>query len=680
MRCRHWILLAALFFSVAAGVVGSGVADHLRTGGWYAPGAESGRVEEVLARDFGVGMPNFVVVARAPDSVDAADAREAGSRLTDRLRMTPGVSNVDSYWTTASPGLRSRDGRSALIRAHVTGDLPDLPGSQGPLRLLVGGEEQTIREITRQSEEDLRSAESTALPVTVLLLLFVFGGVVAAGAPVVVGAVAVAGTLAILRVLSSITDVSVFALNVTTALGFALAVDYSLFIVSRYQEELQAGRTVSEAVRRSLRTAGRTVLVSALTVLVSLTGLLVFPLFFLRSLAYAGMAVVALATISALVVLPAALLVVGRRINSLDVFARWRRTEPSSWWDRLARGVMRRPIAVAVPVTLVLVALALPFGSVTFALGDDRVLPTTAPAHQAMEAVRSEFPGGDRTGLTVVLPGLVAGPDRDDYVRRLGALADVRTHTGAAGTWLSLTGQGETELVRQVRAVPAPVLVLVGGRAAEVADTKQLIGERLPWAIGIVVAATLILLFLFTRSIFLPVKALLLNLLSLSVPFGAIVYVFQHGHLQWLVGDFTVTGTTNLMMPILMFCIAFGLSMDYEVLLLSRIVEEHANGRDVVDATAAGLQHTGRLFTASAALVATVLGSLVTSGLTVLKLLGFGLMLAVLVDATLVRCLLVPAIMKLAGRVNWWCPAWLRPGRQQIGLPSAREGTSCTSR
>ena len=664
MKRHHWVLLIAFIAALAAGWAGRDVKDHLRDGGWLAPDAESSRADEVLARDFGAGRPNLILLARARGSVDTAEARTAGLRLTERLRTTPGLSDVDSYWS-GNRALRSYDGTSALVLARSSGEIPQVAGTHGPLEVTVGGELQVSREITEQSGSDLHNAELLVLPLTVLLLLFVFGGALAVTAPVVVGAVAVAGTLAVLRVLTVFTDVSVFALNITTALGFALAVDYSLFIVSRYREELAEGRPVSAAIERSLRTAGRTVLFSAITVMLSLAGLLVFPLFFLRSLAFAGITVVGLAAVSALVVLPALLAVIGTRITRFDLFARWRRSAPSGGWYRLAHTVMRRPVVIAVPVTLVLIALAVPFRSVTFGLADHRVLPASATAHQVMDTARTQFPGGDAEQLVVVLPGLAPGAELDQYVR---ALPDVRTavRTGSAGTWLSVAGQGD--VVHRVRSVASPVPALVGGPAAQVADTKQAIGDKLPWAVGIVLLTTLVLLFLFTGSVFIPVKAVVLNLLSLSAPFGAIVYVFQEGNLRWLVGDFAITGTTNLLMPILVFCIAFGLSMDYEVLLLSRIREEYLAGADTRGATAAGLARTGRLFTASAALVATVLGGLVVSELAVLKLLGFGLLLAVLIDATLVRCLLVPAVMRLAGRANWWCPRPLRVLHERAGV------------
>ncbi|WKX69282.1 MMPL family transporter [Streptomyces sp. XD-27] len=601
------------------------------------------------------------------------------------------------------------------VRATAKELVPRFTGRHGPLRLSATGEAQISAEVQEQSERDLFRAEAYAAPVILLILLFVFGSAVAAGLPLLIGVFSILGTFVVLQILSRLTSVSVFAVNITTALGLGLAIDYSLFIVTRFREEMARGLGTAEAVAQSVRTAGRTVLFSALTVALSLSALLVFPLYFLRSFAYAGVAVVTLAAVAALVVLPAALGLLGPRVDALDVRRLFRRrpkpdagqgtgteraTGNGGFWHRLATAVMRRPVLCATGVITLLVVLGLPFTRVSFGLIDDRVLPGDAPAHRTAQFVREEFASRENAALSVVLPTVSGSGDRPRvaaYAARLSAVpgvARVDTVTGsyaagrqvmdaspasasfAAGgaSWLSVVPSVEpyssagAELVQRLRADSAPGAVLVGGDAAVLADTRDTLADRLPEAALIIGGTTVVLLFLFTGSVLIPVKAVLLNLLSLTATFGAMVYVFQEGHLRAVVGDFTVTGLVDITMPVLMFCVAFGLSMDYEVFLLSRIKEAYAETRDNTLAVATGLELTGRLVSAAAALVAVVMIALATSGITFLKLLGVGLALAVLLDATLVRGVLVPAVMRLAGRANWWAPPALRRLHARLGL------------
>nr|WP_277816918.1 MMPL family transporter [Streptomyces caatingaensis] len=577
-------------------------------------------------------------------------------------------------------------------RGHATVNrlMPVVTGRHGPLRVVASGPALMARDMQEQSRRDLRTSELVAVPVTLVLLLWAFGGVAAACLPLAVGGVAVVGTLAVLRAVSAYTEVSLYALNVTTVVGLALAVDFSLFLVARYREERGGGRAHEEAVERAMATAGRTVVVSAVIVALSLTGLLVFPLPFLRSLAYAGIPVVILAAVAALALVPAGLSCfgadrfVGRRYGA--------RGRTSDAWRRLAGGVIRHRFPAAVGAVLVLVLVALPFRHVSFSLSDERVLPGTAPAVAAMRDIRAEFPDFGPTELDAILPGWGPGgsaarlAELDRYARRLSALPgalSVRTATGTyahgsrtegpsraladrylsdGGTWLAVQGPTEpfgpagVRLARAVRTTRAPTAPLVTGPPARLLDVQQVVGSRLPAAIGIVLSATFVVLLLFTGGLFLAVKALVMNVLSMTAAFGAMVWIFQDGHLRPLLGDFVVTGGTDLFTPVIVFCLAFGLSMDYEVLLLARVVEAHRRTGETMPAVAAGLAAAAPLFTTSAVVVGAALLSLAGCGMATIKVIGVTVALSVVVDALIVRPLLVPAVMSLAGAANWWSP------------------------
>ncbi|HLF40869.1 MAG TPA: MMPL family transporter, partial [Acidimicrobiia bacterium] len=462
--------------------------------------------------------------------------------------------------------------------------------------------------------------------------------------------------------------------------------------------ELRAGHDPERALVRAMLTAGRTVLFSAVTVAVSLVALLVFPLPFLRSFAYAGVGVVTMAAVGAVVVLPALLAVLGRRVDRLTLFKPKTKAVEDGFWYRQARAVMRRPVRVIVAVSAVLVVLGLPFFRLDLGLSDDRVLPEGAAARQVNDALRAGFPSKEASALAAVASGV--GSERvaelDRYAAALSALpgvARVDSVTGyyvggkralpanelsgrfgsAGGTWFSvvpgvepLSAPGE-RLVRAVRGAPAPFPVLVGGESAHLVDGKAALSARLPLALGLVAVSTFVLLFLMVGSFLVPAKALVLNVLSLSATFGALVWVFQDGHLSGFL-NFTPTGTISIFTPVLLFCIAFGLSMDYEVFLLSRIKEEYDLGADNDDAVAVGLERTGRIVTAAALLLALVFIAFTTAEVTVVKVFGVGLALAVVVDAFLIRGTLVPAVMRLAGRANWWAPRSVRRFHLRFGI------------
>lgn len=725
LRRRGLVLVAALVLMVLAGVAGSGAGAKLTSGAYLDPAAESQRAAELLTQEFPGGPPNLVLIADAGTAtVDSPAVVEFGRDLTAQFAGMPGVGGVHSYWATPAPTLRAQDGRSALIALQLTGGehaaqetaarvIADLDDDSGTLRVSATGPAAVGLAVDEQADSDLVSAELVTLPITLLVLLLVFGSAIAAGLPLLVGAGAVVGTLAVLGLLAEATTMSTYALNLTTALGFGLAVDYSLFLVTRFREERRAGRTVEDAVVIAVRTAGRTVVFSALTVALSLSALLLFPMPFLRSLGYAGIAVTALAALTALVLIPAMLALVGHRLDRADLFAPIRRRitrrrarvgEDRLTWHRIAALVMRRPMLILVSVSAVLVLLVLPFAGVRFGLLDHRTLPADHPVADTAERLARDFPAAAEDPITVVLPAGDASPVRDDeldgYAARLSALpeiASVETATGRyvdgqsspttgqqtedlsarytspAGTWVAVTPSADDRadarsVVRDIRDQPAPGEVLVGGSAATLVDATDTIADRLPWALGVIALSTFVLLFLFTGSLLISVKAIVTNLLSLSATFGALVYVFQEGHLQWLVGDFTPTGTLETTLPVLVFCVAFGLSMDYEVFLLSRITEAHRHGATTTQAVAQGLHRTGGLITAAAAILVTVFLALAASNLTALKVIGVGLTLAVVLDATIVRGLLVPAIMRLAGEANWWAPAPLRRLHNRLGL------------
>ncbi|MFD4934161.1 MMPL family transporter [Streptomyces virginiae] len=697
-------LLLALLVTALAVVAGGGVADRLGSGGWEDPGAQSTYAARALEREFPDSEPNLLLLvdsAAGTGGVDDPAVAAEAERLTTALAAERGVVGVGSYWHAQLPTLRSEDGRQALVVARVQGDektatatlerlAPRFEGEHGPVRVSLGGPAAVQREVTRTIQEDLLRAELIALPITLVLLVLVFGSAVAALLPLGVGIVAILGTNAVLRGLTEVTDVSVFAQNLTTALGLGLAVDYALFIVRRFREELAAGHDPVAAVGVTLRTAGRTVLFSALTVAVSLSAMLFFPMYFLRSFAYAGVAVVLLAAAAALILLPAALLLLGNRVNALDLRRLWRRgrteaaaTEPAETgkgWRWTAALVMRRAPVFAVATTVGLLLLGLPFIGVKFGTVDDRQLPKDASSHMVQEQIRDGFPNSPGGGLTVLAEGAPGPESLMAYRDRLAALPGVirvdgpiasKTEGRYSSFSVSVEGEavGETarDLVDDVRAVDADFKTSVTGQAAVLVDAQQAIAGALPAAAALVVLATLLLVFLLTGSLLIPLQAVLLNALSLTAMFGAVVWVFQEGNLSGLL-SFTATGDIETTLPVLMFCIAFGLSMDYGVFLISRIKEEYDRTGDHESAVRTGLARTGGLITAAAVILAVVMVAIGTSRVTNTKMLGLGIALAVLMDAMVVRSLLVPAVMKLTGRATWWAPAPLRRLHERFGL------------
>ncbi|MFE9633558.1 MMPL family transporter [Streptomyces sp. NPDC006463] len=697
------VLLAALAFLLLSAVFGADATGRLKTQGYDDPRSESSRAARVAAEHLGAS-PNLVVVAQARSgSVDGPAARDAGEGLTRRLAAEPHVSAVTSYWTADAAELRSRDGRAAMLVAHVDGEGEQLgtrvkqlskeltapTASTTDLTVRVGGTALVDAELQDISESDLKRAEAVVLPGTLILLVLVFGSVVAAALPLLIGVLAVAGTLLVLSVLGAVTDVSVFALNLTTALGLGLGIDYGLLIVSRFREELAKGCRPRNAAIRTVRSAGHTIAFSAATVCAALATLLVFPPYFLRSFAYAGIAVVAIAAVSAVTVLPALLTLLGKRVNAWPV--PWRRRahagSRSRLWEGLARIVVRRPLIAALPVIGLLLVLAAPFAHAGFATPDDRALPVSSSSRQTGDLVRDAFEMKGSSALTVVTTGTASASAQEDYARRLSALPQVAqvvgpgssfrhgekaVLSGGGGDTAGPAGTGQAplsvvpladprsraaqQLVHDIRTTPAPAGTdaLVGGQSAVLVDAKDTVADRIPLALTLITVTTFVLLFGFTRSLLLPLKAIALNALGLAAVLGAMVWIFQMGHLHHLL-DFT-PGPLSTTMPVLLFCIVFGLSVDYEVFVLARIKEAHDAGQDNARSIVSGLAHTGGIVTTAGALLAFTLLSFGTSQVSLLQFFGIGAGLGVLLDATLVRGVLVPALMRLAGGLNWWAP------------------------
>jgi RND superfamily putative drug exporter len=728
------VVIAASFVFVVAGALGGGVADHLTSGGFEDPSSESARADEALAERFDTGVPNLLLLVTARDGdVDDSAVAAAGQALTDELAAEAGVDDVISYWSEGNaPPLRNDDGSRALVVARIEGNDDQVedrvtelaPGYEqwagvggvdsAAVDVELGGFAEVFHEVGDTIEEDLVRAETIAIPITLVLLILVFGSLVAASLPLVIGVMSIVGTFFVLRMLAALTDVSIYALNLTTALGLGLAIDYSLFVVSRYREELRAGYAPRVAATRTVRTAGRTVAFSALTVAASLLAMLVFPFAFLRSFAYAGVAVALLAGLFSVVVLPAILVLLGHRVNALTLWRRSVTPPEEGFWHRVATLVMRRPIPIATAVIALLLLLGAPFLGLRLSSPDDRVLPESADVRQVHDVLRDEFSSEEAGALSVVAPdapNAVPGLRNqiDAYATQLATLPSVARVDAATGTYCG-TGIAEQlgcepgqlvlppdsspryagfgadgatylsvipsvepvseageDLVHDIRDADAPWDVLVTGQSASLIDTNQSLFDRLPWALGLVAAITAVLLFMMFGSVVIPAKAIVLNVLSLTATFGAMVWIFQDGHLSGLL-DFTATGSLNAAMPILMFCVAFGLSMDYEVMLLSRIKEEHDNGADSMRSVAVGLERTGRIVTAAAVLIAVVMIAFATSRVSFIKLFGVGLTLAVLTDAFLIRGTLVPAFMRLAGDWNWWAPGPLRRFHDRWGV------------
>lgn len=724
IRRSRLVLIVATVVVALMGALGAGAFGKLLGGGFDDPASPSSRARDVIDERFG-GETNLVLLVRTPEGrVDAPAARRGGQALVADLKKERDLTNVVSYWDTDNPDLRSEDGSEALVLARVKGRdaeqqenakgvIDTYAGThRGGLTVEAGGSAGVSYEMGPQTEEDLVLAETIAVPLILLLLLVVFGTVVSALLPLAIALIAVVGVFAELYVVGSVTDVSIFAINLTTALGLGLGVDYALLMISRFREQLAAGASVEDAVRRTMSTAGRTVAFSAATVAAALAALMVFPQYFLRSFGYSGVGVVVIAALATLFVMPALLTVLGHRVNSgrMPWAKPGRSGSGASVWGRLARTVMRRPALTALPVLVVLLAAASPLLGITFGTADERVLPEDARSREVATALRENFDGNDAAALHVVIDESVDRGPLESYAVGLSALegvARVETSTGVYADGKSTaTGPGNAalgrpgaqqlnvvssltpksdaakDLVEGVRTTAAPsgTRPLVGGADAELVDSNDSIGSRLPLAIGLIAVTTFLLLFLFTGSVVQPLRALVLNLVSLGATLGVMTWIFQDGHLSGLLGFTPQPMETS--MTVLMFCVAFGLSMDYEVFVTSRIKELHDLGADNESAVADGLGHTGRIVSAAAVLLAVSFFAFGTAEISFMQLFGLGSGLAILIDALAVRGVLVPAAMRLLGRSAWYAPGFLRAFHARFGLseggpapaPAARQG------
>jgi RND superfamily putative drug exporter len=729
---RRIVAIAALVM-VACGIFGIPVANHLSAGGFQDPTSESAQATKLLVDKFGQGDMELLISVTSESGAQSAAARSVGTDIAAQLEASPYVADVTSAWTapaSAAPALLSKDGKTGLIVAGITGGesgaqkhakaLTDqLVHDRDGVTVRAGGEAMTYVQINGQSEKDLLTMEAIAIPLSFLVLVWVFGGLMAAALPLAVGGFAILGSMAVLRTITFFTDVSIFALNLTVAMGLALAIDYTLLIISRYRDELDDGADRDRALVRTMATAGRTVLFSAMTVALAMVAMVLFPMYFLKSFAYAGIAVVAFAAIAAIVVAPAAIALLGDRLDSLDVRRLGRRISPASggyphggpeparkpveqtFWYRSTKYVMRRAIPIGIAIVALLLVLGAPFLGIKWGFPDDRVLPQSLSARQVGDDLRTNFAVDSARNVTVVIPDTtgITPTDLDRYAGALSQVPDVSSVSAPGGTFVGgrpvgppsaatgldrgsafltvastaplFTDASETQLDR-LRAVstPAGQHVQLTGVAQINRDSSEAITSRLPLVLAVIAAITFVLLFLLTGSVVLPLKALVLNVLSLTAAFGALVWIFQDGHLGAL--GTTPTGTLVANLPVLLFCIAFGLSMDYEVFLVSRIREYWLKSgktrADNDESVALGLARTGRVVTAAALLMSISFAALIAAQVAFMRMFGVGLTLAVLADATLVRMALVPAFMRVLGRWNWWAPKPLARLHQRIGI------------
>ncbi|MEI8411261.1 MULTISPECIES: MMPL family transporter [unclassified Kribbella] len=706
---RRRLVLALTGVFVAVGLAwGTGVFGSLANGGFDAPNTEAASAVATIEKTVGRTGTDVIVLYRSSDTVaDPAFRQSVESHLSGLPRAD--VTGTQTYWSTRSPAFVSKDQHSTYAVLTLAGADPEarletfhkiadqLRAAPAGLDVKVGGEVAVFDEVNTQTEHDIVRAETISMPIVLVLLVVVFGGLVAASLPLFVGALAILGAFVLLRGLSAVTDVSIFSINIVTMIGLGLAIDYALFIVTRFREELAKGNDVETALAATMSTAGRTVAFSGITVGVAISSLVLFPVMFLRSMAYGGAAAVAVAMVAALTALPALLAVLGHRVNNLRLpFGRGRKAgavEHGAWY-RLAHSVMKRPVRYVVVLIPLLLVLGIPFLQAQLGGVDHRALPSGATSRTVTETLQRDFAGAGGSDIFVAVrfnsPPADPSAALAGYVGTLGQIDDVdgvrlggyKDGVASVVVRTHFTGQElpARDVVHDVRAVAPPdgTSVEVGGETASVIDLLDVLAERAPWMAGFIVLVTFVLLFVAFGSFVLPAKALLMNVLSLSAAFGAMVWIFQDGNLSGLL-DFTPAGFLDATNPVLLFAVLFGLSMDYEVFLLSRIREEYDRTGDNTQAVALGLQRTGGIITSAALLLIIVVAAFSTSGIVFVKMIGVGLVIAIALDATIVRALLVPATMRLLGRVNWWAPKPLVRWWERHGFREEPQGWSRTS-
>lgn len=677
-------------------VWGFQVFGNLKGGGYDNPNSDSALVTEILEDEFAVDPAELIVLVDLPSDADTLDSQmkpvhlDLVMDLTDEIADIDGVDSAVNYYMLGSPSqLKSEDGKLIYLLVDLDNSISQAPvvkeivnnytGDYRGADVHVSGFGAVTKAINEQIESDIIRAEIVAIPIVIILLLFVFGSLVAAGLPLFVGGLAILGSFFVIWAASQFFDVSIFALNLITGLGLGLGIDYSLLVVNRFREERAAGNDVKTAVINTVASAGKTVVFSGLTVALVLVSMAFFPQYFLQSFALAGVSVVTLAVIGAAIAVPAMLNLLGDRVNSLRVIKRDLTPKDTGVWEKIARFTMRRPLPILFISVVFLSSLFSLSSQVVFGQVDDRVLPKDNPAHVASDLLRERFEGRESSPVEILVKGtdeqineyidqvqlqdnivrvaIVPTEETTDWVR-INAITDIETRSPDG-----------LELVVNLRSIETDLdQVLIGGNAAYYTDSQQGIEQALPIAALWVLITTFIILFLFTGSVLIPIKAILLNVLSLGATLGLVSWIFQNGHLQWLLGEYSVTGTIDTSSVVMIALVAFGLSMDYELFLLSRIKEQHDAGFNTVNSVALGLQRSGRIITAAALILAVTFGAFGSSGVSIMKMLGLGIAFAILLDATVVRALLVPAIMRLLGSANWWAPKWLKRIHQKIGL------------
>ena len=681
VRRRKAMVILFIVSILTAGTVGTMIFSRLDSGGYSNPNSDSYQVYNYLNKNLNVADPNIVVVVDSGDlSITDPTVAAKAQMLETEMAKAPGVTKVVSYWNTGGEKtLAASDGKAAYILVYGGGEAftpesqemgayfqKNFDGKRNGLTIYSGGVGVVGNAINKKIADDLKIAEAISIPLTFILLVMVFGAMAASAMPLLVGVSAILGAFFLLYLISLVTSVSVYALNLTTGMGLGLGIDYALLIVNRFREELHRGKSVEDSIVDTMASAGKTVFYSGLTVLVTLLSLTFFPLPFLKSFGYAGVSVVAIAVAGALFGLPPILAMLGTKVNKGVVRKSAIEHKDEGRWAQTARLVMKRPVAVVLLSLIILGILAAPIKNIAFSQGDSRILPASNPAAVATAIQESRFESNIATIDILVLDG--AGKENEissyiEEVKKVSGIVTVATPQ-TIGNDIQITAYESMlprspeaqQLIHNLRDLPAPAGTLIGGVAADYTDTQDGIAETLPLALGWIAISVLILLFVFTGSIILPIKAILLNVMSLAATMGVMTWIFVDGHLQWLVGSFTVTGTLDTSIVILIFVVVFGLSMDYELFLLSRIREEHLLGKSNIESVATGLQRSARIITAAAVLLAVVFAAFVTSGVTSIKMMGFGVAFAVVLDATLIRALLVPALMRLLGERNWWAP------------------------
>jgi RND superfamily putative drug exporter len=660
---------------------GSGVFDSLTDGGFYNDNSPSAKAENKIEDTFGRQSTDIVALYHSAD-LKAKDPKfaEKVTDVIDDVSDRPQVDKVTSFYNTKQDSFVSDDGHSTFVSITLNGDTDDARAAQfdklkdsldaDGLTTRLGGQAAIYDDVNRQTKDDMVTAETYSMPILLGLMVIIFGSLIAATTPLLVGVLAIMGGFIITRLLTMVTDVSVFAINVITIIGLGLAIDYALFVVNRFREELDAGQSKKDAIARTMATAGRTVMVSGLTIILSLGGLLMFPLPFLHGISYGGMSAVAVAMLGALTVLPALLAVLGHRVDSVRIRKRRNKSQGSRVWAGIGRSVMRRPVLYILGVLVVLAVAASPFLKASFGTVDHHVLPSGTESRVVAEKLKADFPhGSDNTMLVMVDGGGKTGAAQVagnieiiDHVKAVTPLDTSGDDTVLQVRYdLAEQSSAARDLAKDVADVyPGDAdKIEVTGMPSKLTDEFTDIGDRLPWLALYVAAVTLVLLFLAFGSVLLPIKAILMNVVSIGASFGVIVWIFQEGHLSNLLG-FTPSGFLEPSNLLLMLVMLFGLSTDYEVFLLSRVREEWDRTGDNTASVLTGLQRTGGIITSAALLLIVVVSSFAAGGIVFLKMIGIGMAVAIFVDATLVRMLLVPATMRILGRANWWAPKFLR--------------------